>query len=199
MKKNNVLVILLVCGWQAAMAQFSIEDLQEKARQNNPLAKQFELIEKSNQYTVNNLKLKWLPQVTALAQATYQSDVSAWPESMQPLLAGMGAEMDGMSKFQYKVGVDVNQTIWEGGRIAATSKVAKMQTEVLQAQNEVNLYAVRKRVNDLFFSVLLIDERLKVNRDMQSLLQSNVKQMQSMVANGVAMQSDVDALKVELK
>jgi len=50
----------------------------------------------------------------------------------------------------------------------------------------------------LFFSVLLIDERLKVNRDMQSLLQSNVKQMQSMVANGVAMQSDVDALKVEL-
>ena len=194
MKKNNVLVILLVCGWQAAMAQFSIEDLQEKARQNNPLAKQFELIEKSNQYTVNNLKLKWLPQVTALGQATYQSDVSSWPESMQPLLA----EMDGMSKFQYKVGVDVNQTIWEGGRIAATSKVAKMQTEVLQAQNEVNLYAVRKRVNDLFFSVLLIDERLKVNRDMQSLLQSNVKQMQSMVANGVAMQSDVDALKVEL-
>ena len=194
MKKNNVLVILLVCGWQATMAQFSIEDLQEKSRQNNPLAKQFELIEKSNQYTVNNLKLKWLPQVTALGQATYQSDVSSWPESMQPLLA----EMDGMSKFQYKVGVDVNQTIWEGGRIAATSKVAKMQTEVLQAQNEVNLYAVRKRVNDLFFSVLLIDERLKVNRDMQSLLQSNVKQMQSMVANGVAMQSDVDALKVEL-
>lgn len=198
MKKCNVLVILLVCGWQAAMAQFSIEDLQEKARQNNPLAKQFELIEKSNQYTVNNLKLKWLPQVSALGQATYQSDVSAWPESMQPLLAGMGAEMDGMSKFQYKVGVDVNQTIWEGGRIAATSKVAKMQTEVLQAQNEVNLYVVKKRVNDLFFSVLLIDERLKVNRDMQSLLQSNVKQMQSMVANGVAMQSDVDALKVEL-
>ena len=176
------------------MAQFSIEDLQEKARQNNPLAKQFELIEKSNQYTVNNLKLKWLPQVTALGQATYQSDVSSWPESMQPLLA----EMDGMSKFQYKVGVDVNQTIWEGGRIAATSKVAKMQTEVLQAQNEVNLYVVKKRVNDLFFSVLLIDERLKVNRDMQSLLQSNVEQMQSMVANGVAMQSDVDALKVEL-
>lgn len=198
MKKSNVLVILLICGWQTAMAQFSIEDLQGKARQNNPLAKQFDLLEKSNQYTMNNIKLKWLPQVTALGQATYQSDVSGWPESMQPLLTGMGAEIDGMSKFQYKVGVDVSQTLWEGGRIAATSKVAKMQIEMLQAQNEVTLYAVRKRVNDLFFSVLLIDERLKVNRDMQSLLQSNVKQMQSMVANGVAMQSDVDALKVEL-
>ena len=54
----------------------TLEECQQAAEKNYPLIQQYGLIEKTTQLTVANIQKGWLPQVSAQAQATYQSDVT---------------------------------------------------------------------------------------------------------------------------
>ena len=138
-----------------------------------------------------------MPQVSASAQATYQSDVMAWPDEMRGMLGQMGLNFEGLKKDQYKVGLDVQQTIFDGGAIKSQKEIARKQGEVQTAQNEVNMYQVRKRVNEMYFGLLLIDEQIKLNADLQELLMQNEKKLASMVKNGTAAESDYQNVKAE--
>ena len=97
-----------------AQAQ-TLEQCQQAAEQNYPLIRQYDLISKTTDLTVANIQKGWLPQVSASAQATYQSDVMAWPDEMRGMLGQMGLNFEGLKKDQYKVGLDVQQTIFDGG------------------------------------------------------------------------------------
>ncbi|MBO7051478.1 MAG: transporter, partial [Prevotella sp.] len=57
----------------------TLEECQQAAERNYPLIRQYGLIERTTELTVANIRKGWLPQVTASAQATYQSDVTAFP------------------------------------------------------------------------------------------------------------------------
>jgi len=113
------------------------------------------------------------------------------------MMSALGQSYRGLAKEQYRVGVDVNQMLWDGGRISAQKEVAQLQQQVDEAQTDVSLYQVRQRVNDLYFGILLVDERLRLNRDLQTLLQSNENKLAALQKQGVAMQSDVDQVKAE--
>ena len=84
----------------------TLEECQQAAERNYPLIRQYGLIEKTTELTVANIQKGWLPQVSASAQATLQSDVTAFPEQMQTMYRTMGIEMDGLKKDQYRVGID---------------------------------------------------------------------------------------------
>ena len=127
-----------------AQAQ-TLEECQQAAEQNYPLIRQYGLIEKTTDLTVANIQKGWLPQVSASAQATYQSDVMSWPDQMQSMMKGMGIDLVGLKKDQYRVGIDVQQTVLDGGVIKSQKEIARQQGEVQNAQNEVNMYQVRKR------------------------------------------------------
>ena len=175
----------------------SLDDCQQAAEQNYPLIRQYDLIEKTTELTVANIGKGWLPQVSASAQATYQSDVVAFPDQFKTLYAQMGLDMKGLTKDQYRVGVDVQQTIYDGGAISSQKAIAREQGKVQSAQNEVNLYNVRKRVNEMYFSLLLLDDQIRLNNDLQELLLGNEKKLTSMVKNGTAAESDLQSVKAE--
>jgi outer membrane protein TolC len=175
----------------------TLEECQRAAEQNYPLIRQYDLIEKTTNLTVANIQKGWLPQLSASAQATYQSDVVAFPDQFKQLYQQMGLDMKGLTKDQYRVGIDVNQTIYDGGAISSQKAIARGQGKVQAAQNEVNLYNVRKRVNEMYFSLLLLDEQIKLNSDLQELLLGNEKKLESMVKNGTAAESDWQSVKAE--
>jgi len=175
----------------------TLEECQQAAEKNYPQIHQYGLIEKTTQLTVANIQKGWLPQVSASAQATYQSDVTAWPDEMKAMMSGMGIDMKGLTKDQYRVGIDVQQTIYDGGVIGSQKRIAREQGKVLAAQNEVNIYNVRKRVNEMYFGLLLIDEQIKLNNDLQTLLAGNEKKLKSMTKGGTAAESDLQNVKVE--
>ena len=175
----------------------TLEECQRAAEQNYPLIRQYDLIEKTTNLTVANIQKGWLPQVSASAQATYQSDVVAFPDEFKQLYQQMGLDMKGLTKDQYRVAIDVNQTIYDGGAISSQKAIAREQGKVQAAQNEVNLYNVRKRVNEMYFSLLLLDEQIKLNGDLQELLLGNEKKLESMVKNGTAAESDWQSVKAE--
>lgn len=175
----------------------TLEECQQAAEQHYPQICQYGLIEKTTELTVSNIQKGWLPQISASAQATYQSDVTAWPDGMKTMMTGMGIDVKGLKKDQYRVGIDVQQTVYDGGAISNQKKIAREQGMVQAAQTEVNLYQVRKRVNEMYFSLLLLDERLLLNKDLQGLLEGNEKKLASMVKNGTAAESDLQNVKAE--
>ena len=175
----------------------TLEECQQAAENNYPLIQQYGLIEKTTRLTVANIRKGWLPQVSAQAQATYQSDVTTWPDGMKVLLSGMGVNMTGLRKDQYRVGIDVHQIVYDGGVIGSQKEIALEQGKVHEAQNEVNIYNVRKRVNEMYFGLLLIDEHIKLNNDLQTLLAGNERELESMTKRGTAAESDLQSVKAE--
>ena len=153
MKRTVFSLSFIIVHFSFCMAQ-SLEECQRAAEENYPLIRQYDLIEKTTDLTVANIGKGWLPQVAASAQATWQSDVVSFPKQMQAVYQQMGLNMKGLSKDQYRVGVDINQTVYDGGMISSQQQVAREQGKVQAAQNEVSLYNVRKRVNEMYFSLL---------------------------------------------
>lgn len=195
MKKIMISLALIILS-SGSWAQ-TLEECQQAAEKNYPLIKQYGLIAKTTQLTVKNIQKGWLPQLTASAQATYQSAVTAWPESMQTMYQQMGLNMKGLRKDQYKIGVDLQQTIYDGGAISSQRNIAQQEGKVEEAQTETNLYQVRRRVNDMYFSLLLLNEQIQLNEDVKALLQSSEKKLSAMVKGGTAATSDLDNVRAE--
>ena len=181
-----------------AMAQAqTLEECQRAAKQNYPLIRQYGLIEKTTSLNVANIQKGWLPQVTASAQATLQSDVTAFPDKLQTVFQQTGITMDGLKKDQYRVGIDVQQTVYDAGNIKSQKEIARRQGELQSRQNEVTMYNVRKSVNEMYFSLLLVDEQIRLNADLQTVLEGNEKKLAAMLKGGTASESDWQNVKAE--
>lgn len=179
-----------------AMSQ-TLEECQRAAEQNFPLIRQYGLIEKTTDLNVANIQKGWLPQVSASAQATLQSDVPAFPDEFQKLYQQMGITMEGLERDQYRVGIDVQQTVYDGGNIKSQKEIARLQGELHSRQNEVTMYNVRRRVNEMYFSLLLVDEQIQLNADLQTVLEGNEKKLAAMLKGGTASESDWQNVKAE--
>ena len=181
-----------------AMAQAqTLEECQRAAEQNYPLIRQYGLIEKTTSLNVANIQKGWLPQVTASAQAALQSDVTAFPDKLQTVFQQTGITMDGLKKDQYRVGIDVQQTVYDAGNIKSQKEIARRQGELQSRQNEVTMYNVRKSVNEMYFSLLLVDEQIRLNADLQTVLEGNEKKLAAMLKGGTASESDWQNVKAE--
>lgn len=195
-RMKKFLTLLFAISGITVTAQ-TLEECQQAAERNYPLIRQYDLIGRTTELTVANIQKGWLPQVSASAQATYQSDVMSWPDQMTTMMTTMGIDLKGMKKDQYKVGIDVQQTIYDGGAISSQKAIAREQGKVQEAQTEVSMYQVRKRVNEMYFALLLLDEQIVLNRDLQELLSGNERKLEAMVKGGTAAESDWQSVKAE--
>ncbi|MDD4058497.1 MAG: TolC family protein [Bacteroidales bacterium] len=190
---GTVLLLLGVTSigaWGQDSPKWSIEDLQQKAVANYPMARQYGLIELSRDYTLSNASKGYLPQLGLNARATYQSDVTQLPTAMPGVKP--------MNKDQYQAVLELNQVIWDGGSIEAQKKLAKATSDTELKRNEAELYTVRERVNQLFFGTLLIEEQLRQSDILISELNNNFKKISAFVDNGIATKSDLDVVRVEI-
>ena len=193
---KRLFFIISVCMTLTATAQ-TLEQCQQAAERNYPLIAQHDLIARTTDLTVANIQKAWLPQVTATAQATYQNAVAAWPDEMKGLMQQMGVDMKGLARDQYRVGLDVQQTVFDGGAISAQKRVARQQGAVQQAQLDVDLYRVHQRVNEMYFGLLLLEDQIRLNQDLQDQLASSEKKLTSMVKHGTAAQCDLNNVTAE--
>lgn len=197
MKHITAFFILMLLPILAQAQTVTLDECQRLAQENYPLIKQYDLIRQTTDYTVSNISKGWLPQISAMAQATYQSDVMTLPDPLQKMLGQQGYDVKGLRKDQYRIGIDINQTVYDGGLISGQKNVARLEGEVQTAQTATDLYAIRQRINDLYFGILLLDEKIQLNKDLQVLLQSNLDKLKSMLSHGIAMQSDVNTVMAE--
>jgi outer membrane protein TolC len=187
----GVFLLMLLFPLFSFSQALTIETCQEKAKANYPLVKQYGLIEQTEQYNISNANKGYLPQLSLSAKATYQSQVTKLPIKLP------GVVIPELSKDQYQAVLEASQLIWDGGVISAQNKITNAGTEVEKKKLEVDLFSIIERINQLYFGTLLLTEQLKQNAILQSELQTNYERINAFKQNGVANQTDLDALKVE--
>jgi len=174
-----------------------LEECRQAAEHNYPIIRQYDLIARTTELTVRNIQKAWFPQISVTAQGSYQNKVTAWPENLQGLFAQMGLQLQGLSRDQYKVGIDVRQTLFDGGTIGSRREIARGEGAVQAAQTEVDLYKIGQRVHEMYFALLLLDEQLRLNADVNALLRSNEAQLAAMLKSGTASAGDFENVKAE--
>lgn len=195
MRTKFIVAILLILA-STTTAQ-TLEECQKAAEKNYPLIKQYDLIAQTTELTVSNIQKEWLPKIAVSAQATYQSNVVAWPERIQSIYQQMGLAMKGLKKDQYKMAIDLQQTLYDGGTIASKQAIARQEAKVQEAENQTKLYQVHHRVNEMYFALLLLNEQIKLNNNVKSLLLASENKLAAMVKSGTAATSDLDNIKAE--
>lgn len=185
---------LLPAGLQAQTRPLTIRDAYQLARRNYPMIRQQGLIEKTRDYSVSNAAKGYLPQLTVQGQATYQSAVT---EFKLPV-STPGVEFPSISKDQYKVYGEVNQTIYDGGNVRTQVRSHEANAQVETQKLEVDLYKLNDRVNQLFFGVLMLEEQLRQNELLKKDINLGIKKVQALIDNGTAFKSNANTLKAEL-
>ena len=176
----------------------SLDECQAAAERNYPLIRQYDLMTRTTELTLSSIKPGWLPQLALNAQVSYQSDVTSWPEQIQAMYQQAGLDMKGLDRFQYRVGLDLNQPVYDGGVMHSRQRVTRAEGEVQAAQTEVTLYQIRQRVNEMFFSLLLVQEQLRLNDERTYLLQENEKTVTALYNRGTASESEVQTIRAEV-
>lgn len=173
-----------------AVHALSLNEARSMARDNYPAIRQYRMIEQSRDFTLDNVMKGWLPQVSISAGAYGFTDILKSDKKMEQ--AGMD-----MNNFMANASVMIKQSVYDGGQIAARKKVVWAESQVQKQQLDVSMYAINEQVDQLFFSILLLDEQLEQNALLQKDLATSEQTIRSMMTGGIANQTDLDAILVE--
>lgn len=195
-RKLLSLSVLLILACPASAV--TLEECLEHAEMNYPAVSKYKLLDMVNEIKLSDINKGWLPAVSVYGQATIQNEVPSFPDALKEVMTKLGQNFKGLSPFQYKAGIDVHQTIWDGGISKAGRETQRASTEVRRKALDVDMYGVRQRVEDLYFGILLMDEQVSQSELTLKQLESNRDKLVSMLRNGVAMQSDVDQMEARI-
>ncbi len=191
MKTKLVILLLFHLSINSnAQQTLTLEDCYTLVTKNYPLSKQSGLLKQKANYEIEALSKGKLPRIDVNAQATYQSEVIGFPAALpgvQPL-----------NKDQYRATLDINQLIYNGGVIDANAKLKEAQTKTQQQQVEINLYQLKSRINQYYFSILLLQEKTALLSAKKELLGSKVKEVQSAVKFGAILPASEQILEAEI-
>ncbi|MCW1953966.1 MAG: TolC family protein [Flavobacteriia bacterium] len=168
----------------------SLNECYERLKTNYPLAKQAVILEQQKDVELLAIKAKALPQLYLSAQATYQSDVTEVPVP--------NIDIAPLNYDQYRATLTANQLIFSGGKINAWQGLQNIVTNRKQQEVEVNLYQLKQKVNQLYFSILLTDDQTKLLNLREQQLNSKLEEVKSGIENGVLLPTSDKVIEAKL-
>jgi len=192
MKKIIFYIIVLLSIGAFSQEKLSLETCYTLVQENYPLSKQNNLLAKQNELDLEIINTGKLPQFDFLIQATYQSDVTQMPIA----IPGTGFEAPNLD--QYKTNISVNQLIYAGGKIDAAADLKAAELKTKQKQIEVSLYQLKKQVNQLYFSILNLQEKRDLLTAKKSQLATQLKEVTAGITFGTILPSSDAVLEVEI-
>jgi len=195
MKRLLIIVLVIFPVFQFYAQQepkfLKLEDCYVLAEENYPLSKKRDLIAKSSEFTIDNIAKGYYPKFDIFGQATYQSDVTKLPIRLP------GIEVPILKNDQYRAYAEVNQLLYDGGALKQQKEIVEKQTKVSEQQLKVDLYAVKQRITELYFGILVFDEQLRQNDLLKNDIGIGMKTVEAQLVNGTAFRSSLDLLKAE--
>jgi len=190
MKKPLILLSLFIVSVAWSQQQLSLTDCYTLVAKNYPIAKQTDLLAQKNMLELEVLDKEKLPKLDFNAQATYQSEVINIP------IPNAGIEPP--NNDQYRATLSVNQLIYAGGTIAANYKLKQASLTTQQKQIEVSLYQLKKQVNQIYFSILLLQEKDNLLKTKQKQLETKLQEVKSGIKNGMVLPTSDNIIEAEL-
>ncbi len=193
MKKITLLIFLFTLSLSGyAQEEYSLEKCYDLVEKNFPLAKQGQLLSRKNELDLAVIDKSKRPVFDLSAQATYQSEVTHVPLDLPNM------EIPKPNKDQYKVALSVNQLIYGGGAINSALQLKKHELKTQQQEVEVSLFQIKQKINQLYFSVLLLQEKKELLKANQSNLKARLKEVESAIKYGALPVSSADIIEVEV-
>lgn len=191
MKVIQYLFVFLF-GFVASAQTISLTECYDLLDQNHPLLKQAKYNVEQNKLDLEILANKRKPVLELAAQATYQSDVTSLPIQLPNM------QIEPPNKEQYRASVNINQLIYDGGLLKATEKAKKNQADSKKKSLEVSVYQMRLKINQLYYSVLSLQEKDAILKLKLNLLQVKLKEIKAGIKYGVLLPSQDDIIEAEI-
>jgi len=197
MKRKAPLLLLLIIPWfSVTLSQkiITLKECYELASSASALAGEKDSYTSISLLRDNNLSKGWLPVLDANASAAYNSDVVDFKNASVP---GISNVLNTMPHEVYKVTLDINQVIYDGGAIKSARAIEKTDLNINSQQSEADLYKLRGQINSYYFNIMLLERQKELLASFLNLLDKRIISLQSGVENGVLLKSDLDVLTSE--
>lgn len=202
MKRLFIIVITLFSlnGTCQHADTLTLETCYDSALASYPLIRQQALERKAYELQLKALNTNYFPSMNLNGQASYQSDVTSViidiPEN--PFFGAEDIIPPEVSNDWYHLNLDVNQVIYDGGLTRRQKELEETNFRSALQEIEIDLYGVKERVNEIYFSILLLQENVKIMYLMKENLDRRYEKVSSGVSNGVLMKMDRDVLGAEI-
>ena len=200
LKRVTVLLVLLAAGAVGVVraqdkGRLTLEQCYQLGEANYPQTRQRALIQKTRDYTIANIAKGIYPQLAVSGSATYQSDVT---KIDIPPIGGTSISIPTVPKDQYKLYGEVSQTLTDFGINKQRRAMSQTDAELQEANLSTDLYALKDRINQLYFGALLIDGQLEQNELAAQDIRTGIAKVQAAVKNGTDFNSSLNKLRAEL-
>lgn len=201
MKKKIPIFFILVIPWLSmlhAQKTLTLKECYDKAYTANALAGEKGAYSSISGLKDANLSKGWLPTLDANGSFIYNSSVvdmsGVFASSPIP---GMADAIKPLPHEQYKITMDINQLIYDGGTIKNARAVEKADLKINEKQTETDLYKLRSQINNYYFNILLLGRQKDILNDYLELINKRISSMQSALVNGMILKSDIDVMTAE--
>jgi outer membrane protein TolC len=201
MKRKVLILIVLIIPWFAiikAQKIMTLKECYEKAMISNALSGEKEAYSNISKLKDENLSAGWLPTLDANGSLVYNSSVVDMGGILGSLpIPGIAGAIKPSPNEQYKITVDINQTIYDGGATKASRELENADLSINTKQTEADLYKLRGQINNCYFNLLLISRQRDLLNNYLELIKKRISSLQSGINNGVVIRSDNDVLTAE--
>lgn len=188
-----LIILLVILAVNPLMAQqYTLDQCQAKAVENYPNLKQLDINQEVYDNSIRNIKTNYYPTLNLNGQASYQSDVTRIPSMPVP-----GLDIPELAKDCYKINLDVEQMIYDGGITAGQKKVEQTKQDIADQKVQVELYQLKDRVNHLYFNIIFLKKTIEILDVLHNNLKAQIDDLQVAFNNGVILGADLDGVKVE--
>jgi len=196
--KLMILCILLSSLHTFSQKTLTLKECYEKAAGTNVLALEKQAYTEIWQMKDKNLSRGWLPALDANGSFIYNSSVVDMTDILGSLpIPGIADMIEPLPHEQYKITVDVNQVLYDGGAIKGARALEKADLNINQKQNETDLYKLRGQINSYYFNLLLLDKQKELLQNYLEILNKRISSLNSALVSGVIIKSDIDILAAE--
>jgi outer membrane protein TolC len=197
-KKSFIIFILLVPVSVFSQKVMTLRECYDKAYVAAPVSAEKEAYTSIWQLKDKNLSKGWLPTLDANGNFIYNSSVVDMTDALGSLpIPGIADLIKPLPHEQYKVTLDINQVIYDGGAIKGARALEKADLNINEKQTESDLYKLRGQINGYYFNILLLDKQKELFRNYLDLINKRIASMNSALESGMILKSDIDVLKSE--
>jgi len=201
MKKRVIILSILIIPFMSglnAQRVLTLKECYNMAMVATPIAAEREAYSKISAVKDNNLSKSWLPTLDAGGSFLYNSSVIDMSDILGSLpIQGIAGAIKPLPHEQYKLTVDINQVIYDGGAIKGARALEKADLDINEKQTETDLYKLRGQINGYYFNLLLLDRQKELLQSYNVLISKRIASMRSALASGVVLKSDIDVLASE--
>jgi len=197
--KRKILILILI--WPIMLfgqKTMTLKECYDLAASANALAGEKAALSGISELKDKNLSKGWLPSLDANASILYNSSVVDMSGVLGALpIPGIASAIKPLPHEQYKITVDINQVIYDGGAIEGARLLEKADLSISEKQTEADIYKLRSQINAYYFNLILIDKQKELLNNYLEVISKRIKSMESAASNGVILITDIDVLNSE--